>query len=107
MANDNSDRTKTLIPNGLGKLEALGFVRDKISEFSSNKPQDGVGSFCSRIGYAISLRLKEKEIFVFVLLQWASISIAYLLWVKMLGWFPEEVWRTAAELEKELAEHLI
>ena len=101
MANDNLDRNKILIPNGLGKLKTLEFVRDKISEFSgSNKPQGGVGKFSSKIGYAISLCFKEKEIFVFVLLQWASIGIAYLLWVLMLDWIPEEVWRTAAESDE-------
>jgi hypothetical protein len=47
------------------------------------------------VGYGFSLALKEKEIIVFALLQWAVIALAYLLWVQMLDWIPEEVWRSA------------
>ncbi len=34
---------------------------------------------------------------MFGLLQWTAIGIGYLLWVQMLDWIPEEVWRDAAE----------
>ena len=64
-----------------------------------SKPEGGIKSFDSRIGYALYLGLKEKEIIVFGLLQWVSIGLAYLLWVQMLDWIPEEVWKSASESE--------
>lgn len=82
----------------MGLLNKIEFVRDEIKEIPGidKKPTGGISGFSSRIGYAISLGLKEKEIFLFGLLQWASIAIGYLLWVQMLDWIPEEVWRSAA-----------
>ena len=83
----------------MGTLNKIDFIRDEIKDIPDigKKPSGGIGSFGSRIGYAISLGLKEKEIFFFGLLQWASIGIAYLLWVQMLDWIPEHAWRSAAE----------
>ncbi len=83
----------------MGLMNKIDFVRDEIKRLPDidKKPSGGIGSFSSRIGYAISLGLKEKEIFFFGLLQWASIGIGYLLWVQMLDWIPEEVWRSVAE----------
>jgi Zn-finger nucleic acid-binding protein len=80
-------------------FKQLEFVRDELKDLPGieNKPSGGVGSFLSRVGYALSLGFKEKEIIVFGLLQWASIALAYLLWVQMLDWIPEEVWRSASE----------
>jgi len=76
----------------------LDFVRNEISEIKDikQKPKGGLSTFSSRIRYAISLGFKEKEIFIFGLLQWASIGIGYILWVQMLDWIPESVWRSAA-----------
>ncbi len=86
----------------MGVLNKIDFVRDEIQKISGidKKPSGGIASFSSRIGYAISLSLKEKEIFFFALLQWAAIGLAYLLWVQMLDWIPEEVWRSAAESDE-------
>jgi len=83
-------------------MNKIAFVRDEIKEIPGidKKPSGGVGSFFSKVGYAISLGFKEKEIFFFGLLQWASIGGAYLLWVQMLDWIPEEVWRSAAESDE-------
>jgi hypothetical protein len=39
----------------------------------------------------------EKEMFVFVLLQFVAIALAYYLWVQMLGWIPDEVWEGAKD----------
>ena len=80
-------------------LNKIEFIRDEIKDLPGidEKSSDGISSFSSRIGYALSLGLKEKEIFFFGLLQWVSIGIAYLLWVQMLDWIPEAVWRSAAE----------
>ena len=51
-------------------LKQLHFVREEISEIPGidEKPKGGVESFVSRISYALSLGLKEKEIFFFGLL---------------------------------------
>ena len=48
--------------------------------------------FTSKAGYALSLGLKEKEIFFFGGMQWLAVAIAYLLWTQMLFWIPPEVW---------------
>ena len=83
----------------MGMFNKLAFVRDEIKDIPGikEKPSGGVKSFGSRIIYAIWLGFREKEIFLFVLLQWAAIGIAYLLWVQMLDWIPEEVWRSAED----------
>jgi Zn-finger nucleic acid-binding protein/uncharacterized membrane protein len=90
------------IPSGLGTFGVIGFVRDAIKDTPGIefKPQGGIRNFGSKIGYALSLGFKEKEIFVFGLLQWVAIALAYLLWIQMLDWIPEEVWRSAAESEQ-------
>ena len=46
----------------------------------------------SKIGYALSLGLKEKEIFFFGLMQWIFVLLAYILWLQMLSWIPQPVW---------------
>lgn len=86
----------------MGLLNKIDFVRDEIKDIPNidKKPSGGISSFSARISYAISLGFKEKEIFLFGLLQWASIGIGYLLWVQMLDWIPEEVWRSAAESDE-------
>ena len=61
------------------------------------KPAGSLKHFLSSTRYAISLVLKEKEILFFAFLQWVAIAMAYLLWIQMLDWIPEEVWRSAAE----------
>ncbi|WIO73600.1 hypothetical protein QP938_09875 [Porticoccaceae bacterium LTM1] len=86
----------------MGVLNKIDFVRDEIKNLPDieKKPSGGIASFSSRVGYAISLGFKEKEIFFFGLLQWVSIGIGYLIWVQMLDWIPEGVWRSAAESDK-------
>ena len=86
----------------MGLINQLDFVRNEIQSIpnADKKPKDGIASFGSRIGYGLSLGFKEKEIFFFGLLQWVSIGVGYLLWVQMLDWIPEEVWRSAAESDE-------
>lgn len=83
----------------MGLLNKIDFVRNEIKDIPNinKKPSGGISRFCSRIGYAISLAFKEKEIFFFSLLQWVSIGLGYLLWVQILNWIPEEVWRSTNE----------
>lgn len=51
-------------------------------------------SLFSRVGKAFQLILKEPEIVLFSLLQALAIYTAYLLWIQMLDWIPEEVWKS-------------
>jgi len=85
--------------NSSNVFKQLEFVRHELKDLPGidKKPSGGVSSFFSRVGYALSLGFKEKEIIAFGLLQWAAITLAYLLWVQMLDWIPEEVWRSAAD----------
>ena len=88
-------------------INQLRFVQEEIAELDEVKQQIETESqpkadrkdFTKNIGYALSLGLKEKEIFFFALMQWLCIGLAYLLWVQMLGWIPDEVWEAAAEDE--------
>lgn len=86
----------------MGTFNQIAFVRDEIAKIPgiSSTPSGGVGRFLGRVGQAGMLALREKEILVFALLQWLVIALAYLLWVQMLDWIPEEVWRSAAESDK-------
>ena len=61
----------------MGILNQIDFVRDEIKNIPGidKKPSGGITSFGSRIGYAISLAFREKEIITFVLLQWAAIGL--------------------------------
>ena len=42
---------------------------------------------------------REKELFVFTLLQCVSIGLAYYLWVQALQWIPDETWERIGESE--------
>lgn len=83
----------------MGVFNKINFVRDEIKDLADidKKPKNAVAGFTARIGKALALGLKEKEIFFFGLMQWVAIGIGYLLWVQMLDWIPEDVWRSAAE----------
>ena len=77
----------------------IDFVQDELKDLPElkNLPKGKIKDFTSKIGYALSLGLKEKEIFFFGLLQWASVILAYLLWLQMLYWIPQELWDWVGE----------
>ncbi|MEO0436209.1 MAG: hypothetical protein AAF098_04815 [Pseudomonadota bacterium] len=79
-------------------FNTLRFVRDELQKLPdlTSKPSGGLSYFCDRIGRALALIRLEKEILVFAALQWLFISLGYLLWIQMLDWIPDEVWRSAA-----------
>ena len=61
------------------------------------KPENSEG-LKSYFGYLVELgrmMVVDKDIAGFALLQWSSIAVGYYLWVQMLGWIPEEVWRSS------------
>ena len=72
----------------------IEFIMDEIGEMPEmeNLPKGNTKDFTSKIGYALSLGLKEKEIFFFGLMQWIFVLLAYILWLQMLSWIPQPVW---------------
>ena len=76
----------------------IKFVSDEISEMPEmkNLPKGNLKDFTSKIGYAISLGFKEKEIFLFGIMQWIFVLLAYVLWLQMLSWIPQPVWDDVA-----------
>ena len=87
-------------------------VRAEVSAsplMSDSRPTLGAGlsGFLARIGFAARLILTEKELITFALLQWACIAAGYYLWVQMIGWIPEEVWRMAGKSDKASLPDLI
>ena len=69
----------------------IAFVKDEISELPQMKnlsEEDKEGNkkdFTSKIGYAISLGFKEKEIFFFGVMQWIFVILGCILWLQMLS----------------------
>lgn len=58
-------------------------------------------TFCGQLRYTFRLISEEKEILFFAALQWFAIGIAYLLWVQMLDWIPDEVWQEVAKEKQD------
>ena len=79
------------------ELAALPEIQ-KIPTDIETDPEVSAG-FASKAGYALSLGLKEKEIFFFGGMQWLAVAIAYLLWTQMLFWIPPEVWEALSSEE--------
>ena len=67
--------------------------RISISEEKPSRASSLTGFF-SNIKYAVKLVFLEKEIITFAVLQLVVIGLGYYLWVQMLDWIPEEVWRS-------------
>ncbi|MDO8518412.1 MAG: hypothetical protein Q7S26_03945 [bacterium] len=80
-------------------LNKLDFVKEEIRSILGveQKPKriGALKYFFARIGQAVKLVFTEKEIILFALLQWVAIGLGYFLWVQMLNWIPDEVWRSA------------
>lgn len=86
----------------MGVFNQIKFVPNQIKSHPhiNEKPVGGIAAYGSRIGSTLTLMLKEKEILFFCLLQWASIGAAYLLWIQIFDWIPEEVWRSIKESDE-------
>ena len=91
------------LPSGVSEL--LSMQRElaalpEIQKIPTDIETDSEASgFASKAGYALSLGLKEKEIFFFGGMQWLAVAIAYLLWTQMLFWIPPEVWEALSSEE--------
>ena len=79
-------------------LNKLDFIKEEIRSIPGIKQKPkragALKYFFIRAGQAIKLVFLEREIIVFALLQWVAIGLGYFLWVQMLNWIPEEVWRS-------------
>ena len=74
-------------------------VRDEVRKNSiihKNDPfaTDSFFTFAHYYVYSLKLMFKEHELLLFVLLQWLSVALGYYLFVMMLYWIPEDVWRS-------------
>ena len=67
---------------------------DKPDKFRS------MSSLFSRMGRSFRLIFKEPEIILFSLLQALAIYVAYLIWIQMLDWIPEEVWKSTEDSDE-------
>lgn len=81
------------IRNALNKLK-----KDAYQEYENeDRPtkKESLSYFSRCISYSSELIFKEKEIITFAILQIVCIALGYYLWVQMLDWIPEDVWKSA------------
>lgn len=85
----------------LKEMEEVRKEAYAVTSSSEWRPSLGTGlaGFWKRAVFALKLMFLEKELFTFAVLQWACIAAGYYLWVQMIGWIPEEVWREAGNSE--------
>jgi hypothetical protein len=57
-------------------------------------------AFFSNIPVVLKLIGDEPEISVFAIFQWVVICCAYVAWVQMLHWIPDQVWNAAREASR-------
>jgi len=76
----------------------IEFISEDISKMPEmeNLPKGNSKDFTSKVSYALSLGMQEKEIFLFGLMQWVFVLLAYILWLQMLSWIPQPVWDEVA-----------
>ncbi len=79
----------------------LDFVQSEIASSTEGKKKPETLSSMVKTAIVMSKALRftfrEKEIFIFAVLQWLVIFLTYYLWVQMLDWIPEEVWRSTED----------
>jgi hypothetical protein len=83
----------------LDRLEFVGKAVQRLPQFHEPRPNtsESLSAYGAAVAPTLSLVLREEEVFVLLLLQWAVIALGYLLWVQGLYWIPESVWRAAAD----------
>jgi hypothetical protein len=84
--------------------QALDPTRDRAKDFLAQKglkPRifsgQSLGTFFAGIPGVAKLIAREPEILFFAALQWLVIWLAYLAWILMLQWIPDEVWNAVRE----------
>ena len=80
-------------------FKTVRHVREALKDVGENRPRTPGASaaFRRRIGNALTLLAREPEILLFALLQWLAVALGYFLWIQMLDWIPDEVWKSAVE----------
>jgi hypothetical protein len=83
----------------LDRLEFVGREVQALPQFHKDRPNtdESLGAYGAAVVPTLSLLFREEEVFVLLLLQWATIGLGYLLWVQGLYWIPEEIWRAALD----------
>ena len=86
-------------------LSKFEFIQDEVAGLSELRRarrdtswRNCLADFWERTKYATGLIFKEKEIFVFALLQWSAIALGYYLWVQLLSWIPQSVWESEEDV---------
>lgn len=86
-------------------MHELDFVKKDISnipEIKNNKHRvwgkDKFKDFLLQTTSATKFVFQEKEIFLFLLVQWIVIGLVYYLWIQMLGWIPKSIWANDNDL---------
>jgi hypothetical protein len=79
------------------EFNRLSFIQDAVAslpELKVHRPSvaESRAAFLQRIQTAISLMMSEREMSLFVLLQWAAIAAGYYLWVRGIYAIPSEFW---------------
>jgi hypothetical protein len=77
----------------------LNQARDEATEYlerQGHRPKtfsvDNFSTFFGNIPEVVKLLEKEPEILFFAIAQWLVVWVAYLAWVQMLHWIPDELW---------------
>lgn len=88
--------------------QALDPTRDRAQDFLAQKglkPRvfsvQNLGTFFGSIPDVARLIADEPEILVFAALQWLVIWLAYLAWIQMLQWIPDELWNALREASRD------
>ncbi len=81
-----------------GSMRDIHNLRTSVKNLNLHHEKPGglesLGRYFRAMAYTWVLMFREKELFLFTLLQWMSVAIAYYLFVMMLYWIPPEVWKS-------------
>lgn len=85
------------------KLETYNYTKEQ------QKPGtlESVSGFFASIAASLRFVFTEKENIVFALLQWIAIIATYFVWVQVLRWIPEEIWKNADEGQSQMTVNIV
>jgi len=86
-------------------------LKEEVMKLSISKERPSKASafigFFGNIKYAVKLIFLEKEIITFAVLQLIVIGLGYYLWVQVLDWIPEEIWKSASDSDSGSAANIV
>ena len=81
-----------------GSLETLKHEAcNHVSEQEKPSMLESIGGFGKQAANSLYFILTEKENIIFAVLQLACIVLGYYIWVQVLSWIPDEVWKASQE----------